>query len=200
MKTKIKTFLPIFSGFYGTLFESIIDDAEVSAIDDHNEENETELFYSNFNFDYKNIQNAICKKAVSAIEDVLNQNGVKCKIVFEAISSPKEYNFANDSINCEIEFENYGAFIAELFIAKESFESHIKDKYTSCSGFISSHSNLAYEWIEDLVNDPEDCEHKVGSTLDFLLENVYGYGQEELYYSVSDGEYYEIDYTVVEND
>lgn len=195
---KVQTFLPVFNGFYNTLFENILDNATEFAIDNYNEQNGTELNYDDFNFDFITLQNEICKDAVSKIEEKLNEIGINCKIIYENLVSPREYNFSNDSINIEINFKKFSQVI-EIFEQNfDSFSQYIKEHYTSCSGFISSHSSYASDWMEDLREDAKNEAHKVGAILDFILQEIEEYKDEDLYFDLCDN-CYEIDYTINEN-
>ena len=194
---KVQTFLPVFNGFYNTLFEDILDNATEFAIDNHNETNGTELNYDNFNFDFNTIKNEICKYAVSKIEDKLNEIGINCTIKYETLISPREYNFSNDSINIEINFKKFSQVIDILEQNYDSFSKYIKDNYTSCSGFISNHSSYASDWMEDLREDAENEAHKVGAVLDFILQEIEDYKPENLYFDLCENAYF-VEYTINE--
>ena len=194
---KVQTFLPVFNGFYNTVFEDILDNATDNVIEYHNETNGTELNYDNFDFDFTTIQNEICKDAVSKVEEKLNEIGINCTINFETLFSPREYNFINDSINIEINFKKFSRVIEILEQNFDSFAQYIKDHYTSCSGFISSHSSYASDWMEDLREDAENETHKVGAVLDFILQEIEEYKDDDLYFDLCEN-HYEIDYTINE--
>ena len=194
---KVQTFLPVFNGFYNTLFETIIDNAVDNQIEYYNEQNDTNLSYDNFDFDFISIQNEICKDAVSKVEEKLNEIGINCSIKYETLVSPKYYNFSNDSINIEINFKKFSRVIEILEQNFDSFAQYIKDHYTSCSGFISSHSSYPSDWIEDLKNDAENETHKVGAVLNFILQEIEDYKDEDLYFDLCEN-YYEIDFTITE--
>lgn len=195
---KVQTFLPVFNGFYDTLFEDILDNATEFAIDNHNDTNGTELNYDNFDFDFITLQNEICKDAVLKVEEKLNEIGINCSIKYETLVSPIEYNFDNDSINIEINFKKFSQVIEILEQNYDSFSQYIKHDYTSCDGFISNHSSYASDWMEDLREDAENEAHKVGAVLDFILQEVEEYKPENLYFELYEN-YYEIDYTICEN-
>ena len=194
---KVQTFLPVFNGFYNTLFVDLIDNATDNAIEWYNEDNNTSLNYDDFNFDFASIQREICKDAVSKIEEKLNEIGINCSIKYETLVSPREYNFSNDSINIEINFKKFSQVIEILEQNFDSFTQYIKDNYTSCSGFISSHSSYASDWMEDLREDAENEAHKVGAVLDFILQEIEGYKDEDLYYELCENAYF-IDFTIRE--
>ena len=194
---KVQTFLPVFNGFYNTLFENILDNATEFAIDDYNEQNNTDLVYDDFNFDFITLQSEICKDAVIKIEEKLNEIGINCSVKYETLVSPKYYNFSNDSINIEINFKKFSQVIEILEQNYDSFYQYIKDNYTSCSGFISSYSSYASDWMEDLKNDAENEAHKVGAVLDFILQEVEEYNDECLYFELYENAYF-VEYTITE--
>ena len=194
---KVQTFLPVFNGFYNTLFEDLIDNAVDNQIEYYNEQKGTELNYDDFNFDFITLQNEICKDAVSKIEEKLNEIGINCKIIYENLISPREYNFSNDSINIEINFKKFSQVIEILEQNFDSFAQYIKDHYTSCSGFISSYSSYASDWMEDLREDAENEAHKVGAVLDFILQGVEEYKDEDLYFDICENAYF-VEYTITE--
>ena len=192
---KVQTFLPVFNGFYNTLFEDILDSTTDNAIEYYNEQNNTNLVYDDFNFNFDSIMQEICKDAVSKIEDKLNEIGINCTIVYENLVSQREYNFSNDSINIEINFKKFSRVIEILEQNYDSFSQYIKEHYTSCSGFISSHSSYASDWIEDLREDAENEAHKVGAVLNFIIQEIEEYKDEDLFFELYDN-YYEIEYTI----
>ena len=194
---KVQTFLPVFNGFYNTLFEDLIDNAVDNQIEYYNEQKGTELNYDDFNFDFITLQNEICKDAVSKIEEKLNEIGINCKIIYENLISPREYNFSNDSINIKINFKKFSQVIEILEQNYDSFAQYIKDHYTSCSGFISSYSSYASDWMEDLREDAENEAHKVGAVLDFILQEVEEYKPEDLYFELCENAYF-VEYTITE--
>ena len=186
---KVQTFLPVFNGFYNTLFENILDNATDNAIEWYNEDNNTSLNYDDFDFDFASIKNEICKDAVSKVENKLNEIGINCTINFETLVSPREYNFSNDSINIEINFKKFSQVIEILEQNFDSFSKYIKDNYTSRDGFISNHSSYASDWMEDLKNVAENETHKVGAVMDFILQEIKGYKDENLYFDLCENCY-----------
>ena len=188
---KVQTFLPVFNGFYNTLFENIID----KAVDI--ELNNTDLDYDDFNFNFDSIMKEISKDAVSKIEKKLNEIGVNCTIIFENLIRPREYNLINDSINIEIDFKKFSKVIEILEQNFEKFSQYIKDNYTSRDGFISNHSSDSSDWIEDLKNDAENEAHKVGAVLDFILQQIEDYKDKNLYFDLFENGYF-VDFTINE--
>ncbi len=120
MKT-IESYLPVFPGTYGTIFEDI---------------------------DWDQID-AVGERCTSFINGHLTDLGIVA--VFQFVYSPKYYNFSNDSINVEYQFENLNKLIDYLTENRTEFADYLKERYTSCDGFISHHSNDPDEWIHDFM-------------------------------------------------
>ena len=171
MKT-IKTYLPVFSGFYGSLFQDIIDSEEEMII-----EEQATLVESHIEFDYKAFKEDISKQCVGVFEDAFNRDiHTKLSVSFESLFSPKFYNFENDSINVAISLnkEDFNTIISAIKENKEEISQQLKERYSSREGFSSFHSTDLDEWIEDLTlefENEEDCSHKWGAILE-ILSNV----------------------------
>ena len=180
MKT-IKTYLPIFSGFYGTLFEDIID-SEV----DYILEGEETYTTDNVEFDYKTFKDDISKQCVGVFEDAFNRDmHVKLSVSFESLFSPKFYNFENDSINVAISLSrnDFDTVISAIKENKTEISEQLKEKYSSRDGFSSFHSTDLDEWIEDLTlefENEEDCSHKWGAILEILCDVLDIIDEEEM--------------------
>lgn len=166
---KVKTFLPVFDGFYNTFFEC---DSEEMLIQDYNIENNTNYDYSDFNWNYEKYYNDTAKQCCSVIENLLKEAKIIKSIEFEKIVSPKYYNYSNDSINITVDIyvNNIKKFLNENF---DAFESYVKSKYTSCSGFTSFYSNDPHVWIKDLKSKKIfENNHQIGAILDFICNTI----------------------------
>lgn len=173
---KIGSYLPIFSGFYNTIFQ-----ADEEMVIEH------PYKYDDYDFDYEGYQQDVAKECVKQVEEWLEDFDIKVK--FEELISPREYNFSNDSINVEYALgkDSMKKILDYLEENKEAFSEYIKKRYTSRSGFISSYSNDANEWIKDL-KDESSLHHKLGSVLEFILENE-GHDEHDLYDAISGSVY-----------
>ena len=169
-RKRIESFLPVFCGFYGTIFEP----SEDSII-------ESPYNYDNYKFYYDEYREAISKACCDAIENELKPLGIK--VVYQNLYSPKEYNFSTDSINCLYKLSKDSAkLLNEYLLANyEAFETFIKDRCTSRSGFISFYSNDAKDWLTTYTK--EKLNHTFGTMLEFYFENE-GFTSEDLYYKV----------------
>lgn len=171
MKT-YKTFLPLFPGFYNTIFEPCTEYDEIEEINRIRLEKKLpEISYDDCIFNYKeyeeNISEDVCYKVAQYLEEIIGSN---VDIKKESLISPKFYNFSNDSINIEIDIE-LNQVIKYIEKNQDEFKDYIKNKYSSCSGFISSYSNDFKDWLNDIKNKDFDSSHKLGSILDFILTN-----------------------------
>lgn len=183
--TKYSTFAPLFTGFYGTLFEY---DNEESDIEWYNEENKTDLSYDDFEWNYKEYHNRIAKAFVNRLESEIN-DFLPVKIEFTELHSPKEYNFYNDSIWINVEL-NLKALLGKIKEHKNLATQYFKSHYTSCSGFISFHSPNIEDWLTEKYI-LEDTGHRIGALLDCLCQCEID--TDDIYYWV-EGENY-IDFT-----
>jgi hypothetical protein len=156
MKT-IKTYLPLFSGFYGTIWES----------DESNFCSENDCTFDDLIVNY----DAYNKDVVLGICDFVESN---CEfitaITFENICSPRAYNFTNNSANVSIaikkqEFKKY------LNDNKEALDNYLIEHYTSRDGFWSSYGNSFEAWKEETNNFTNLDNHYLGSLLQFYFEN-----------------------------
>lgn len=191
MKT-FETYLPIFNGFYYTIFDcdSIVND-EVYHINQERECKGLEaLDYDEFEFDFKDYKNRIAEKCTEVIErELMYLFPSVSEVKFQQLISPKYYNFSNDSINIEIQIKDINEIIAYLQDNEEEFSKYIKERYSSSDGFISSHSNDYVDWLFAL-NNGEDLKHKLGSVLEFILGNE-GYTTYDLYDGLNGENYIE---------
>jgi hypothetical protein len=164
MKRVIESYLPIFQGFYGTLFEC---DAEEGMI----EEGKT---YDSYNWNYADYHNRVATACVSPVEDQLNELDLGIAIKFQSLYSPRQYNFSNDSINVAytLEDDSLAKIVGYIKDNREEFDTYVKDNCTSYDGFISFYSNDSSVWLNEYVNR-EDSEMSTvfGHLLEFILKN-----------------------------
>lgn len=165
-----KTWLPLFNGFYGTIFEPD-EEMELCSIEQKRAENglpALEDLFELCEFDYDGYQKGIAKSCVNYVFGLLETLGVVFSIEFEDISSPKEYNFANDSINVVVGMsgKNVDNMVEYIHKYPDEWKQYLKDKYTSRDGFSSFYSNDPLDWnIRECLED----DHKCGSILEFMV-------------------------------
>ena len=181
-----KRFLPIFSGFYNTIFEFDYSGIEYQIKQDRQERgllsDFDELKIDNEKYEY-DIVTSFCHVLKSELSDYIFD------IELEKIVSPKTYNFANDSANVTIKYdaEKVRDFI---YSHKSAFELFLKSRYTSCDGFISHYSNDFETWENETknFNDLSINGHFLGAILEFIAriekiseENIAGDILENIY-------------------
>lgn len=181
MKT-IETYLPVFSGFYNGYFESEADFQSENEYEYYKDIYCEDLDFDDLEFDYQLFYNECAICMVYEVRDELVSLGFVSDIDYQKISSPKYYNFANDSIYVAIKLndEKITNIMNYLNENKEEFAKYLKSKYTSCDGFISSYSNSIEDWLN---TESLEHPHKLGSILDFILENE-GFEESELHLRV----------------
>lgn len=157
---KIKTWLPLFPGFYGTIWEP-----DLSNLEYDDEENYGDIDYYDY-FDNSAYETAVAKAFTSEVEDIL-KDYVKC-ITFEAIYSPKEYNFANDSIHVEVvpKINAIKKFVKEHY---DLWCDYLRSHYKSYDGFFSSYSYFAEDWPMTVALQHQ---HQLGAVLQFICEQI----------------------------
>ncbi len=108
-----------------------------------------------------------------SIEEDLQKLGMVDAIKFQELRSPREYNFANDSVNVEMQITraNTKKILSYLEEHRTEFSEYLKEKYTSRSGFFSSYSPDIETWLDGSTTAHG---HKLGSVLQFILENENG--------------------------
>jgi hypothetical protein len=178
MLEKIKTWLPVFHGFYGSGLEQDNDLDCLVFVEPDCEELDKDykqwLLDEVTDFiDYSSYHKALAEAICGGVCDELESHELIKDYEFESLSSPKYYNFSNDSINVIVEVD-IESLITQCEEKIEEFTEYLKERYTSCSGFISSYSNDPQVWFGTLDDYTDglihnDTGHCIGSLLNFLL-------------------------------
>jgi hypothetical protein len=181
----VNTWLPVFPGFYATMFEpydSRIAEEMALCISQHLHDNDSLAdllqggevdLWRHCDFDNEGWQSAFAPDIVDAVNEQLGDiPGGPC-FTFQKVHSPREYNFTNDSINVTLAFEDLSAFtkylLAVIVSNSGKFTTYLS-RYTSGPGFISHYSDNAAEWVKEIESgEALDDQHKSGALVDFLL-------------------------------
>ena len=169
---KVSTWLPGFSGFYGSLWEDT-EDMEIEGINDERKEKGlSPITYDDCEWDYKTFHNDLSEKICSVVCEYLKDNGFIQGYKYEKLTSPREYNFYNDSVNVTMisDMKATKRVIEYLIANKLDFEKYLKNKYTSYDGFCSSYPNDIDAWLGDIGATLAHY-HMLGSVLDFILRH-----------------------------
>lgn len=185
MKKTVETYLPIFSGFYHTIWDfsegmleyeleylqsNQSDFPELENIPlDYIEDNLWE--YCNYSEFESDIVEAIAGEIPSFFDEICPGLVTNCTV--QTIRRPREYNFANDAADVEMEIDlpKLQTFLADN---KEELSAFIYKRYTSRSGFISYYSNSLEDWKEETQNFTELEGHYLGALLEFVAQVEHG--------------------------
>lgn len=171
---KNETYLPLFSGFYGSIWELDLHyiDEEISQAR-HDKGLFSDYNVDDLQIDNESFENDVVQNFIEALQEILSEHNLIKSIEFQKILRPKTYNFSNDSVNVAIEFyqENLSDFI---YSRHESFCKFLKSRYTSCDGFISHYSNDFEIWQSDTkhFSDFSKNGHFLGAILDFVCQEL----------------------------
>lgn len=173
MKTQtVETWLPVFTGFYNTIFELDTDNAEPVYFEDEDV----------VEYDIQAYQMDAAEKMCKYIQDRMD---VIESIEFQSVCSPQFYNFSNDSINIKVtvDVEQVARIVQEN---SDSFADYLSERYTSRDGFISHYSDDITDWMIDTKGFTEftDNTHKLGAILDWIATEIDEITTEDLYYSI----------------
>ena len=155
MKTSIE--VKCFPGFYGSIFsedhilENWIDRMQYEYPElEHLADFELPDSYRS------NVAKEFAKMYISELNDKL---GLNMKLLSESVNSPREYNFYNDQVICEIEVDDWDSFINRIYSLMDEPEIRvelakiIKQNHSNRSGFWSFMSNEIEVWY-GMLQDP----------------------------------------------
>ncbi|MGQ4893359.1 MAG: hypothetical protein ACP6IQ_01900 [Candidatus Njordarchaeia archaeon] len=165
---KTPTWLPIFPGFYETAFkpECILVCPEMFELGEYPED---------FEFDNPKYKDDVAKTACQAIEKFIKEYLFPCKIEYEKVDSPREYNYRNDSIDIVFSCDSED-FIRAIRYNYKDVKDAIANEYKSRSGYIPACPSNVEDYLEfwgDGVKSALRDSHKCGFLLDTLLRLKY---------------------------
>ena len=105
---RIETYLPMFPGFYGTIFEGDNEDDEISDINSQRKDKGMpEITYEDCEWNYPEYHVTVSEEVTESIQNKLKEV-LECRIIFhyQKLVSPKEYNFGNDAVDIEVFMNN----------------------------------------------------------------------------------------------
>jgi len=156
MKKTVNLTIP-FCGFDESVADSNIDPARDYDIENYNEEwipadirgDESARYIADLlydNYDYKTAQRLYVIKYVEALQDALNS---KVSLQFEAMVSPKEYNFTTDRIFCDMPLSDMKKIMKDHKKDKfRTLKATIEANHTSRDGFVSFYRPELSLWTE----------------------------------------------------
>lgn len=155
-----------FPGFYDSWYSDELDveeerEAENLAEREEEEGHPVELRLNASEFaellfdvtDYSAAKQAIARQYVSVFDEwFANQCSTwALGLEFESMSSPREYNFSTDRIFAWIPCRKVQALFN--MVNRDTLAAVIRERFTSCSGFISHYSNDISDWLEKPLTD-----------------------------------------------
>ena len=171
MKTTQETVLPLFTGFYGTVFDLYEDwyECEHDHLVNHEGMSEGEAGNKLDACDIRPAHLAVAQGLADGFESLFNSHfDTKIKITFDSLDSPREYNFANDRIFCNIEYDKR-EIVKLVNDNRQEFSEFLKEHFTSCDGFSSHYSNDIDEW--DIEEMQDFCANETWTIFQFLCEH-----------------------------
>lgn len=163
---KIQTFLPAFKGFYGSNYESYIDNEVNQILDDTGKDYDC----FDWQFDFEGLAKSVTELTTEYIKE--NLPGLILDINFVELISPKYYNYSNDKILVDIDFNLY-SLLKTCKDSEELLKNNIKKDFTPSSGWLPYLSSEYEDWLNTLKN-PEsnlkDFEVMVPCVIEYLLD------------------------------
>ena len=161
-----------FAGFYNSKYSGELDAVQERFVEYEVEKNPglnpdipNEALWKSA--DYGKAFDYIARAYVAHFNDYIEtEYELDLDLKFESMTSPREYNFQTDRIFCEISEENVRKLRSA--VSDPALRHAIKDRFTSCDGFISSYDNDLDDWNPD----PLTWDHnELGTLLVALLDD-----------------------------
>lgn len=138
-----------FAGFYGTMWDDELDCEEEQLAESLAEDYDLsvsdvadKLFY---HMDYQEVYKRIAAAYVLRFQDFINEGlGLDIKLVYNDMTSPREYNFETDKIYVGISYPD--AVRLARRVGRDALREAAKAMFTSRSGFISFYPNDPARW------------------------------------------------------
>lgn len=186
----LKTDLPFFQGFYESILEN--SDTAYYAIENDIEYCRKELGeerdYNDYEFDTYRRRQDICLAYCANFEEM--SPSFVTKVIYDSISSPREYNFRTDELIAQIVFaDNWREEILKFMREnKEELSKEIYNDWTSRDGFWSFMPNHYDAWYAEFEKAEEDIDENFISV---MLKYIMEMGNPEIendlnYYSIED--------------
>ena len=166
----IESYLPIFTGFYGSFLdpnENYQIESEIEYINElRQEKNKKPINYDNLKIDYDNLYNDLSSELCNIVYDLLKDFIYDIK--YKSLQRPKYYNYSNDKIKILIK-PNKNKILKYITKNFENWDKYLKENFTSYDGFYSFYSNNpnSNDWnVKNIFKDIQ-----LQSVLNFIAEN-----------------------------
>lgn len=131
-----------FSGFYNSIHSEAIDYAGESLCEDpdgYPYANIAEMLV-----DHVDWSQVFCNYSETYVAWFSKKYELQDPLIFDELRSPKYYNFETDRIFCYISRQDLARMLCS--VRGERLNRAIKERFTSCSGCISSYPNNIKDW------------------------------------------------------
>ena len=136
--------------------DDILDESEISAIVDKCRQYGTQIQY-------------VAQEYVDYFNETFKEEfGIALGLRFESMKSPREYNFTSDVIYAYIDEDVVRRLLDDLEESK--LADMIRERFTSCDGFISFYPNRIERWKEKPLEEWDYNE--VGTVLEAYVAQV----------------------------
>ena len=141
----VETIVPLFEGFYETMFT-----------------------------DYWQHKEDIGEMFTDEINGKISEIFPSFRYTFEKVISPKQYNYSTDEIYARADFE-WDEIMKYLADNKDAFDSYAKDNFTSYDGYWSFVPNNYDEFIEKMgLADARNLSSFIYGVVEFALYHTFG--------------------------
>ena len=173
MSNKFNLQMPLFAGFYETIFDSrYAYDAQYD-IDAFKENFGKEITEDDIDFDEKGYRAEIASAFCRQIERYLKVCGIVKSISDESaeVVSPAFYNFENDRVYADVEFAEGWEDKLKDFIASHwnELQDTIATEHSNRSGFVSFFSNDLDKWVELTFSENPKREAYLAALIQYYL-------------------------------
>ena len=175
----IDTWLPLHPGYYESpLYRSDTEDGEAGYYLESELPELPEYLHAAIDgyveTDFAGYMADTSRQFCDAVESMLtNILGSKVTIKYQDIHSPREYNFATDTVNVTVTLDQ-AALVRYCVKYNEEMTKYFEARYTSRDGFISHYPASLDYWM-----DPDHWDqHGLGAILEAVLIQHYGSDEE----------------------
>ena len=179
MGESIKTFatwLPVFPGFYQTIFDTDTDDIEYDLFTKGIPDGENRRLYTSMDNIIELVDSLLNydeytkRVAISACKFIENECPIIESIEMENVEFPKYYNYSNSVINCKITVD-MDKLMDWIDKNQDMLNEYIGIRYSCHDGFISFYPSSLDEWRSETEGFQELDGHYLGSLLDAYFED-----------------------------
>lgn len=175
-KITIDSYAPEFAGFYNTNYEWDDDYLYEFLSEDYGDINDASEDYWEF-MDNRMYMSEVSKEYVYQLNWELQYYKILKEIHFEyeAVVSPREYNFTTDSINCQLTFKKgrrtQKKILSYLRSHWSEFDEWCHEKYSSYDGFWSFLPNTAKGFMK-MLKSGERHDQLWTEIVTFLIHSI----------------------------